>query len=47
MEWKFKELIRFDSSRARDIALLILVAECEADLPSQFILLDSTDARWR
>ncbi len=48
MEWKFKELIRFDSSRARDIVFTHpSCTECEADYLLSSFCFDSTDARWR
>jgi len=48
MEWKFKKLIRFDSSRAPDIVFTHpSCTECEADYLLSSFRLDSTEAKWK
>jgi hypothetical protein len=48
MDWKFKKLIRFDSSRAPDIVFTHpSCTECEADYLLSSFCFDLTDARWR
>jgi hypothetical protein len=48
MEWKFKKLIRFDSSRTPDIVFThASCTECEADYFLSSFCLDLTDARWK
>jgi hypothetical protein len=48
MEWKFKRLVRFDSSRTPDIAFTHLsCTECEADYFLSSFRFDSTDAKWK
>ena len=47
-EWKFKKLIRFDSSTAPDIVFSHpSCTECEADYLLSSFCFDLTDARWR
>jgi hypothetical protein len=47
-EWKFKKLIRFDSSRAPDIVFTHPSCNgCEADYLLSSFFLDSTDAKWK
>jgi hypothetical protein len=48
MEWKFKRLVRFDSSRTPDIVFTHLsCTECEADYLLSSFRFDSTDAKWK
>jgi hypothetical protein len=48
MEWKFKKLVRFDSSRTPDIVFTHpSCTECEADYLLGSFCFDSTDAKWR
>jgi hypothetical protein len=48
MEWKFKRLVPFDSSRTPDIVFTYLsCTECEADYLLSSFRLDSTDAKWK
>lgn len=48
VEWKFEKLVRFDSSRAPDIAFThSRCTECEADYLLSSFRLDSTDAKWK
>jgi len=46
--WKFKKLVRFDSSRTPDIVFAYpSCIECEADYFLSSFCLDSTDAKWK
>ena len=48
MQWKFQKLVRFDSSRAPDIAFTYPSCfECEAEYLLSSFRLDSTDAKWK
>ena len=48
MQWKFKKLVRFDSSRTPDIVFTHpSCTECEADYLLSSFCFDSTDAKWR
>jgi hypothetical protein len=48
MRWKFKKLVRFDSSRAPDIVFTHpSCTECEADYFLSSFRLDSTEAKWK
>ena len=48
MEWKFKKLIRFDSSKTPDIVFTHRsCTECEAAYLLGSFRLDSTDAKWK
>jgi hypothetical protein len=48
VNWKFKKLIRFDSSRTPDIVFTYpSCTECEADYLLSSFRLDSTDAKWK
>jgi hypothetical protein len=48
MQWKFKKLVRFDSSRAPDIVFTHpSCTECEADYFLSSFCLDSADAKWK
>lgn len=48
MEWKFKRLVRFDSSNTPDIAFTYLsCTECEADFLLSSFRFDSTEAKWK
>jgi hypothetical protein len=48
MEWKFKKLVRFDSSRTPDIVFAhSSCTECEADYLLSSFRLDSTEAKWK
>jgi hypothetical protein len=48
VNWKFKKLIRFDSSRAPDIVFTYpSCIECEADYLLSSFRLDSTDSKWK
>jgi hypothetical protein len=48
MNWKFKKLVRFDSSRTPDIVFTYpSCTECEADYLLSSFRLDSTDAKWK
>ena len=48
IEWKFKKLIRFDSSRTPDIVFTHpSCTECEADYFLSSFCFDSTDAKWK
>ena len=48
MEWKFKQLVRFDSSRTPDIVFTYpSCTECEADYLLSSFRLDSTEAKWK
>jgi hypothetical protein len=48
MEWKFNELVRFDSSRTPDIVFTHLsCTECEADYLLSSFRFDSADAKWK
>lgn len=47
-QWKFKKLVRFDSSRAPDIVFTHpSCTECEADYFLSSFRLDSADAKWK
>jgi hypothetical protein len=47
-QWKFKKLVRFDSSRAPDIVFTHpSCTECEADYLLGSFSLDSTEAKWK
>jgi hypothetical protein len=47
-EWKFRKLVRFDSSKAPDIVFSYLsCTECEADNLLGSFCLGSTDAKWK
>jgi hypothetical protein len=47
-QWKFKKLVRFDSSRAPDIVFTHpSCTECEADYLLSSFRLDSTEAKWK
>lgn len=47
-EWKFKKLVRFDSSRTPDIVFThSSCTECEADYLLSSFRLDSTEAKWK
>jgi hypothetical protein len=46
--WKFKKLVRFESSRTPDIVFTYpSCIECEADYLLSSFRLDSTDSRWK
>src|SRR6266403_4520638 len=48
MQWKFKKLVRFDSSRARDIVFTYpSCLECEEEHLLGSFRFDSTDAKWK
>jgi hypothetical protein len=48
LDWKFKKLVRFDSSRAPDIVFTHpSCTECEADYLLSSFRLDSTEAKWK
>lgn len=48
MQWKFKKLVRFDSSGAPDIVFTHpSCTECEADYFLSSFCLDSADAKWK
>ena len=48
MQWKFKKLVRFDSSRAPDIVFTHpSCTECEADYFLSSFCLNSADAKWK
>ncbi|HEY1471991.1 MAG TPA: hypothetical protein VGF61_23325 [Candidatus Acidoferrum sp.] len=48
VEWKFKKLIRFDSSGTPDIVFTYSsCTECEADYLLSSFRLDSTESRWK
>ena len=48
MEWKFKTLVRFDSSRTPDIVFTYpSCTECEADYLLNSFRFDSTEAKWK
>jgi hypothetical protein len=48
MKWKFKKLVRFDSSRTPHIVFTHpSCTECEADYLLSSFRLDSTDAKWK
>ena len=48
MGWKFKKLVRFDSSRAPDIVFTHpSCTECEADYLLSSFRLDSTEGKWK
>jgi hypothetical protein len=48
MKWKFKKLVRFDSSSAPDIVFTHpSCRECEADYLLSSFRLDSTEAKWK
>jgi hypothetical protein len=48
MQWKFKKLVRFDSSRTPDIVFTHpSCTECEADYFLSSFCLDSADAKWK
>ncbi len=48
MQWKFKKLVRFDSSRAPDIVFTHpSCTECEADYFLSSFCLDSANAKWK
>lgn len=47
-QWKFKKLVRFDSSRTPDIVFTHpSCTECEADYFLSSFCLDSADAKWK
>jgi len=47
MEWKFKQLVRFDSSRTPDIVFTYpSCTECEADYLLSSFRFDSSEAKW-
>jgi hypothetical protein len=47
MEWKFKKLVRFDSSRTLDIVFTYpSCTECEADYLLSSFRFDSTEGKW-
>jgi hypothetical protein len=48
MAWKFKKLVRFDSSRTPDIVFThSSCTECEADYLLSSFRIDSTEAKWK
>jgi hypothetical protein len=48
MKWRFKKLVRFDSSRIPDIVFsYVSCTECEADFLLGSFRFDSTDATWK
>jgi hypothetical protein len=48
MEWKFRTLVRFDSSRTPDIVFTYpSCTECEADYLLSSFRFDSTEAKWK
>jgi hypothetical protein len=48
MQWKFKKLVRFDSSRAPDIVFTHpSCRECEAEYFLSSFRFDSTEAKWK
>jgi hypothetical protein len=48
MKWRFKKLVRFDSSKIPDIVFTYLsCTECEADFLLGSFRFDSTDATWK
>jgi hypothetical protein len=48
VEWKFKKLARFDSSRTPDVVFTHLsCTECEADYLLSSFRFDSTEAKWK
>jgi hypothetical protein len=48
MMWRFKKLVRFDSSKIPDIVFTYLsCTECEADFLLGSFRFDSTDATWK
>jgi hypothetical protein len=48
MQWKFKKLVRFDSSRAQDVVFTHpSCIACEADYFLSSFRLDSADAKWK
>ncbi len=48
MQWKFKKLVRFDSSRTPDIVFTHpSCTECEADYFLSSFCVDSADAKWK
>jgi hypothetical protein len=48
MKWRFKTLVRFDSSKIPDIVFTYLsCTECEADFLLGSFRFDSTDATWK
>lgn len=48
MKWRFKKLVRFDSSKIPDIVFsYVSCTECEADFLLGSFRFDSTDATWK
>jgi hypothetical protein len=48
MQWKFKKLVRFDSSEAPDIVFAYSsCTECEADYLLSSFRFDATEAKWK